>query len=167
LFLFYTGRKYMSTHQLLLRNREEVENGGFVAVAVLLRWSFDFWFLSVWTTVPAGFIPSADLWPNLGAHRDGVVLVLKRNSSITFVGSWRLGPRSAIRDPGRMDFRSGLALESWVMHGAPREDPGPRGPHGVPGLDGLSVSDPGRSCREGSRNWNGTEPRPGHEGPGT
>jgi hypothetical protein len=32
-------------------------------------------------------------------HRDGVVLVLKRNSSITFVGSWRLGPRSAIRDP--------------------------------------------------------------------
>jgi hypothetical protein len=42
--LFYTGRKYMSTHQLLLRNRDEVENCGFVAVAVLLRWSFDFWF---------------------------------------------------------------------------------------------------------------------------
>jgi hypothetical protein len=39
IFCFYTGRKYMPTHQLLLRNREEVENCGFVAVAVLLRWS--------------------------------------------------------------------------------------------------------------------------------
>jgi hypothetical protein len=108
-------------------------------------------------------------------HRDGVVLVLKRNSEHNL--RWFLAFRASFchsrpRTHG-LPVRTGSRVLGHARcprshHERPgREDPGPRGPHGVPGLDGLSVSDPGRSCREGSRNWNGTEPRPGHEGPGT